>query len=222
MIALIILGALLLLIALFLALRVRLVLTVCDGVTLTARVLCFSVRLHPRKRKRKSARKRKKADKKAAKAAKHKASTHKRKPTLRENLRLVRVLVATLIRRTDKHLTLRTARVRIAVATGDAASTAVLYGVVSQSVAYLLLLLDRVARVKPGKNDVAVVADFTGEKTTADVKLIFSMRVLGALKTALSLAIAFLRERRRQKIARRGAARGQYVSNGQVAPVGKE
>ena len=240
MIPLLVVLAVLLTLALLLLLRVRIVVTVREGVTLTARVLCLSFRLYPRKRRRvrwskravaraarKKRRKKQKAAKKAARKARKRQDGHAvckpaAKPTLRENLRLVRVLVATLIRRTGKHLTLHTARLHIRVAAEDAAKTAVLYGVISQSVAYLLALTERIARVRSGKNEVSVTADFIGERTTADIKLVFSMRLWGALTTALSLALAFLKEKRRQRLARRVAAQNKTESNGQAAPVGKE
>jgi len=229
----------LLVLVLLLLLRVRIVVTVREGVTLTARVLCLSFRLFPRKRKRvrwskrataraarKKRRKEQRAAKKAAKKARKRRDGHAvgkpaAKPTLRENLRLVRVLLAVLIHRTGKHLSLHTARLHIRVGAEDAAKTAVLYGIVSQSVAYLLALTERVTRLRSGKDEVSVTADFLAEKTTADVKLVFSMRVYGALATGLTLALGFLKERRRQKRARL-TAKKKIESNGQAAPVGKE
>jgi len=98
----------LLVLVLLLLLRVRIVVTVREGVTLTARVLCLSFRLFPRKRKRvrwskrataraarKKRRKEQRAAKKAAKKARKRRDGHAvgkpaAKPTLRENLRLVR------------------------------------------------------------------------------------------------------------------------------------
>ena len=123
--------------------------------------------------------------------------------TFRENLQLVRALVAVLVRRTQKHLRLDATRVHLYVATGDAASTAVAYGAVSASLAYLIGGLERVMRVHARHGDVTVVADYLSEKPRADVKLRFSLPVGSALALAVSLALAYLKKRRAQHKARR-------------------
>ena len=223
---LIVILAILFLLVLLLALRVRLVITCGEAVRLRLLFLCFSVTLFPRQKKRvrfskhtpkgvekrkrraekKRAKKAQKAEKKAKKdaldAAK-KAHEPKGKPTLRDNLALARALVSALVRKTNKHLRLTAARLHIRVATGDAATTAVLYGSVSASLAYLLAALDRVTDLKAKPRDVSVFADYLADKPAVDMKLVFSMRVWGALSLLFSAAITFLRTRRGQKAAKR-------------------
>lgn len=232
-IPLIVLGAVLLLLAALLALRVRLLLVLDEGVRLELRVLCLRLRLYPRRKRinprrytpRALARRQAKAERKAAKKAAKKAKKQKKsvggshavgpapkKRTLTENIRLIRALLAVLTRHTQKHLRLHAARLHIRVATGDAAKTAIAYGAVSQSLAYLLSALDRVARVKAVQPDVCVEADFLGERSKADVKLLLSLRVWGALATLFGVALSYLRTNRGLKVSRRKKTAARQAS----------
>lgn len=220
---LIVIGAILLFVVLLLLLRVRLTIVLRDKVTLTLSILFLHIRLFPRKPKKVkwrkyspkraakiAARKAKKQAKKAAKKAKKSSEKHlvtkerpQEKMTLAEKLILVRALAATLLRKTGKHLKLRMARLHIRVATGDAASTAILYGAVSGVLASLLALLDRVTALHAKQPQVAVIADYLSEKPSADVKLVFSISVRGALATLFAAAFTYLRTKAAQKNARK-------------------
>lgn len=228
---LIVLLALVAFFVLLFLLRVRVVLTADDAkVRLTLRVLCFTFSLYPGKRvdprkyspervKKREAKKAKKAARKAAKAAKKAAkqkkpaATTKKAPkaseapmTLTEKLTLVRKLLVALLRATGKHLYLRTARLHIRVATGDAATTAVAYGAVSGGVALILTVLGKFTVLHAAPPDVAVIADYLGEKPHIDARVVFSMRVGGAVCVLFSVAFAFLKARRAQKEKRNIAA----------------
>ena len=73
---------------------------------------------------------------------------------------------------------IKVAKLRINVATGDAASTAILYGVVIQSVAYIIEILNSATNLKGlNKADIAVNADYLSESTSVEMKFIFSLRV---------------------------------------------
>lgn len=229
---LIVLSALVAFFVLLFLLRVRVVLIADDaGVQLRLRVLCFTVPLYPGKRvdfrkyfpervkkreakkAKKAARKAKKAAKKAAKQKKPAATTPKKAPkaseapmTLTEKLTLIRKLLAALLRATGKHLYLRAARLHIRVATGDAASTAITYGAVSGGVALILTVLGKFTVLHAAPPDVAVMADYLGEKSKIDARVVFSMRVGGAVCVLFSVAFAFLKARRVQKEKRNTAA----------------
>ena len=218
-IPLIVLCAVLLFIAFLLSLRVRLTVRAGDAVTLDLRILFLRIRLFPKKKRIKprdySPRRLKRAPKKAAKKAakkakkklKHKKQLHETEPaaklSLRDKITLVRVLCATLTRRTHKHLRLHAARLHVRVATGDAATTAIAYGAVSQSVAYLLAGLDQVTRLKAVEPDVGVLADFLGERSSIEANVTFSIRVWGALATAVPVLFSYLNKKRTLKGARR-------------------
>lgn len=228
---LIVLLALVAFFVLLFLLRVRVVLTADDAkVRLTLRVLCFTFSLYPGKRvdprkyspervKKREAKKAKKAARKAAKAAKKAAkqkkpaATTKKAPkaseapmTLTEKLTLVRKLLVALLRATGKHLYLRAARLHIRVATGDAATTAIAYGAVSGGVALILTVLGKFTVLHAAPPDVAVIADYLGEKPHIDARVVFSMRVGGAVCVLFSVAFAFLKARRAQKEKRNIAA----------------
>ncbi|MBR7181954.1 MAG: DUF2953 domain-containing protein [Clostridia bacterium] len=217
MIPLIVVGAVLLFFALLLSLRIRFVITLRDEVALTLCVLCFRFRIYPRKKrvkwkdyspKRAERLARKKAKKEAKRKKKQDEAAKRPRPktTLPEKISLVRALAAALFRKTRKHLKLSAARIRISVATGDAASTAILYGAVSGVLATLLALLERIMTVKARPPQVQVVADYLHEKSSADVKLVFSIRLIGVFITAFSVALAFLRKRAAQKAAKKQKA----------------
>lgn len=227
-IPLIVILAILLFFVLLLLLPVRIVITCREAVAVRMKILFITVPLFPRHTKppsprdytpRRLARKRRRAEKRAARKARRAAKkaaksgkavdtlksghTPSPRPTLRENIRLVRALVAALVRKTGKHLHLKVARMHIRVATGDAATTAILYGATSASLAYLLAALDRVTSLKTKPREMGVFADYLHEKSSIDLKLIFSLRVWGALALVFSAALTFIKTRRAQKAARR-------------------
>ncbi|MBE6703107.1 MAG: DUF2953 domain-containing protein [Ruminococcaceae bacterium] len=220
-IPLIVIGVILLLFLLLLTLRIKITVAFKEDVSLTAGMLGLKIRLFPRKKKVKwrnyspkkaakiAARQAQKAEKKAAKKAAKKAKRdaekalppeqRKKKATLPEKVRLVRALVAAVFRKTGKHLHLRTARLHIRVASTDAAKTAILYGLVCQSLSYLLAILDRMTKLSSNNSDVTVTADYLSEKSSAEVKLVFSLRLFGALMIGIGAALAFLRDKFERK-----------------------
>lgn len=205
-IPLIVVGAVILLLLLLLATRIRVTILCNEQVSVTLRILFVRIRLYPRRKrvkpKRYSAKeeKRRPTKKKASPAP---ADTPKEKLTLMEKLTLVRGLSAALIRKTRKKLHLHAARLHIRVATGDAAGTAVLYGAVSGTLACLLAGLERVTKLKATEPEVAVIADYLSERSSADVKLIFSIRIWSAFTLLVTALLANLRQKQQIRIARK-------------------
>ena len=111
------------------------------------------------------------------------APTEKKVPLLWQIERITRLLQR-IVDRLPGTLTLRARRIVVTVSTDDAAKTALLYGAISAAMSGLIEFVDRsVARVKcRGRDEVTVKADFVGGKTKADVDLILSARVIGALR----------------------------------------
>ncbi len=212
-IPLIVIGGVILLFLMLLAVRIRIVIVLKDSVCVTLRVLFLPVRIYPRHKRvkwkrfspkraeRLAAKKAHKAKKKAKKGkSDHQFADDKQeKTTLHDKLVLTRGMASALIRKTHKKLRLVAARLHIRVASNDAAKTAVLYGVVCQSLSYLLAALDRVTKLKAAEPEVSVVADFLSEKPSADVKLIFSVRVWGAIVILVTTALAHLRTKQHLK-----------------------
>ena len=230
-VVLIVLLSILLLAVLLLICSIRITVGFKNKVTLRVSFFLFSVRILPKKKKkiklrrytvknivRQKQREKKKQAKLYAKRAKHAAShgkdKKKEKPRLRESIALLRALVAALAKKTGGHLHLHTARVNIRVATGDAATTAILYGAAAAALSYLLTALDSVTRLHAGEEKISLTADYLGEKSTADVKIVFKLRLIFALTLLFSLALTYLKTKRAQKLARAAKTK----TNGAVAP----
>ncbi len=196
---LIITGAILLFIAALLALPLHLVILYRDQVRLYCRVLFISVPLHPKKEKQEKEKKEKENQKpkkeKEKKRAAKKDDGQKKSASFADQLELIKTLVGAAIRKTGRHLRLKTARLHIRVATGDAAATALAYAGVVGAVAGLLEALDRVVNVKSPKRSVWIEADYLSAKPSADIKLVFTLRVIGALSIVFSTALAYIKHK---------------------------
>ena len=123
-----------------------------------------------KKKKKEEAKAKKKADKAAGKA--------KPKKPIGDVIEMIKDLVAVAVGRFAKHLRIRIARLHIGVATGDAASTAILYGAIAPSVACIAALLDSTSTLRhPARADVDIHADYLSEKMQIDVEIGFSICV---------------------------------------------
>ena len=213
MTALIIIGCILLFFVFLLSLKATITIAYTDEVTLSVRVLFLKIKILPKKEKkgprsmskkkaerirakaRKKAQKKREAAKAKAEAKKQKKQAAKEKPKksmseILDTVSMVRGIAAEVIRRFFKHLRIDVARVKIKVATGDAATTAVAYGAACTALNILLPVLAEVKNFSlPREKDFSVEPDFLGETPELDVKLSFSLRVwhvfsvaLGALK----------------------------------------
>lgn len=217
-IPLIVLCAVLLFIVFLLSIRVRFTVRANEQATLDLRILFIRIRLYPKKKKinprkysqKQLERERRKAAKRAEKEARRRQKEAQKaadpdavKLTLRDKIALVRALCATLIRRTRKHLCLHAARLHVHVATGDAAGTAIAYGAVSQSLAYLLAGLDQITHLTATPPDVNVYADFLGERSRVEADVTLSIRVWGLLLTAIPTLLTFINKKRALRSARR-------------------
>ena len=203
-------------------LRAEVIIRYNGEVGVTVKVLCIPIRILPPKEKKvrlrdysvKSRAKKEAADKEAAlKKARKKAEKKQKKeeakarkkamrasgkappePTLTETVSNIVEVIKIAVGRFGRHLRVRIARLHIAVATGDAASTAILYGVVSQSVCYLAALLDSTSTLRyPARSDVDVHADFLSETTVADVEIGFSIRVWQVFDIGIRSGFAFIK-----------------------------
>ena len=112
-----------------------------------------------------------------------------------EGIEMIKDLVAVFVGRFAKHLRIRIARLHIGVATGDAATTAILYGAASAAVAALTETLYLATRTTfPAPENGGVYADFTGSSSRVDIDIVLSMRVYGILATLVSLAYNYLKK----------------------------
>ena len=209
MTALIVIGCIILFFAFILSLRAKITLEYNDELSLFVRVLFVKIKILPKKKKkrgphsmseRKAAAIKKRLAKKADKTrlkklekAKRKKEAQKGKPrrrTLDEILEMidaVRDIVGAAAKTFFSHLRIDLARLHITVASDDAATTAIYYGVICDALTHLLPVLESTKGFRtPGAKDISVSVDYLAEHMTADVKISMSLRVWHVLHVALA------------------------------------
>ncbi len=206
LIALYIIGGILLFFAFIASLRAEVLIAYSDELALTVRVLGIPIKILPKKKKKvkisaysrknrakyeaaekekalkkakkKKEKKKKKEEAKAKKKADKAAGKSKPKKPIGDIINMIKDLVAVAVLRFAKHLRIRVARLHIAVGTGDAASTAILYGAIAPAVACIAAYLDSTSTLRhPAKSDVDIHADYLSEKMQIDVEIGFSICV---------------------------------------------
>lgn len=91
----------------------------------------------------------------------------------------------------------------VTVGGDDAASAAVTYGVVSQSVTYLLELLDCKTKLKiPDPDRLSVKCDYTAKEISINVDISVKLRVIDALRTAVDIMLLKMKSDSNNKINR--------------------
>ncbi len=183
-------------------LSAHLVLEYREDITLTLSVLFFKYPLFPAKKKniRLSKQKKKRETKPQKKGQSPNGETKAKEKGILERLGALRELLSVLLDRTFGHLSIRTARIRIRVATGDAASTAILFGAVNGGVVLLLETLDRFGKLKANRQDeIEVSPDYLAEKTTADIRLLFSLRVWHIADILLKTFVTYIKSKKQKE-----------------------
>ena len=231
MIALTVLGSILLFFVLLLSLPITLTLTYRESVELRVKLLFFRVLRIPRgQRKRgprsmsakkakriqekRSQKQQKKADaakqKRQAKEAKKKAKKAKKKkermPEILDLLRLITELIGVVVKKLLKSVRIHLKRLKVTVATEDAASTAVAYGAVTGILSTLLPLIQSVKHVTfPREKDLAVDIDFLSDSPSMDLELSLTLRVGHILGLAIGALVTFVKHK--LKVDQKKAAR---------------
>ena len=220
MTALIIIGGIILFFALLLSLSLKITVAYRDELSLVFKVLFIRIRILPKKdkrrgphsmSKRRAAKIKQRLEKKAAKKRAKKEAKKKEKAILAEGgakkekrsvseildiISMVKEIVGTVIKKFFGHLKIDAARIKIKVATGDAASTAIAYGAVSQSVNLLLPVLEDVKNFKlPRESQFDISADFLSDKPEIDIKLTFSVRLWHIFDIAFAALGKFIKRK---------------------------
>ena len=207
MTALYIKEAILLLLLLIAMLRVKITVSYTTAVAVHVRILFLRFPLYPQKKKvsvkryrykayQKRLLKQRKKEREKAKNKQPVAKKKKARPPLKASLRLYTYLFRSLYKRFLHYFRIDIAKLHITVATGDAAQTAILTGVASQFVAYVLEILQNHANFRSSyRTDISVTPDFLGEKSTAECDITFSMRVLEILDLGIRFFYHFLTKR---------------------------
>ena len=138
-----------------------------------------------------------KQEKAVKKEQKKKEKATKPKKSMAEILDLVQLvcrLVTAVIRRFFRHLRIDVARLKVKVATGDAATTAIAYGAATQAINVIFPLLEGIRTLSlPKDADLSVEADFLSDTPELDVMFSFSLRVWHLFSVAFSALGAFLK-----------------------------
>lgn len=216
MTALLVIGIILLFFVFLLSLKATVTLSYGEELALSVKVLCFRIGILPKKKKKGasslsakkakkirdklSLKKKKKAvvakEKKLAKAEKKKMKKKKSMSEILDLLRLVTSLISVVVRKFKKHIRIRLSCLKLTVATSDAATTAVAYGAVTQTLSILFPLIESVKQFKlPKESELAVDADFLSDTPTFDLKLSVSLRVWHVFDIAFGALFAFIKHK---------------------------
>ena len=108
-------------------------------------------------------------------------------------INLVRALAAKVIKKFFKYLRIDIVKLKVVVATGDAASTAVAYGAVTQAINLLFPTLEQVKNFSlPKDSDMDVRIDYISDSMQADIKLGFAIRVWHLFAMAFGALFTFI------------------------------
>lgn len=204
-------GVILLVIALLLLLLLLLKISICvkydDGIFVVLKLLFLSFTLFPKKEKidlkefsAKGINKKLKKDavhieKKKKSESKKKENKQKKKKVsdVTEAIKLISELLSRIVGRFFKYLRVKVARIRVVIATDDAAKTALQYGLAVQGVQYVVTLLENVSNFSVEKNGyISVDCDYCSEKPILDVDISFSIRAWQALALLLRAGAVFV------------------------------
>ena len=181
-----------------------------DEVSLTVKVLFLKFRILPSKEKKQSRRMsekkaakmrdslRKKQQKKAiAKKQKEDSKKDKKKKSISETIsdvKLITDIVLAVLKKFFGHLQIRISRIKMIIATEDAATTAIAYGAITQSMNILLPALESVKNFKKLKSsEIDVRTDFLADSPTFDVEISFAIRVWHIFDVAFAALGKFIK-----------------------------
>lgn len=104
-------------------------------------------------------------------------------------------LASVFLARFGWHLHINVRRLVIIIGSGDAATTAVIYGAVCGTVQCIVELFDNCFHTKFSKNaQVDVIPDFTSTKTAADIDITFSLRLWQIFDMLTRTGAAYLKK----------------------------
>ena len=206
MIALIVIICIVAFIAFLLSIKVTLKIRYTDKLSVYLKILFVKIRLYPKKNEKKRyphsmskrrAKKIKDSLKKKPKKAKKKKKKSEEKEERYEKSDLLSIIsivlsfVKNFVKLFANSIRVKASRLKITVATEEAAQTALTYTAITQSINVLFPLLDRLKTVKklPTGKELSVDADFLSDTPTLDIDIELYIRVGGALKAICGAAI---------------------------------
>ena len=201
MVILWILGILILLLAALCLLRISFDISASEELSVKLNILGIKIPLYPQNKKRvclarfKKGYPTQKPKKEKAKTEKPRTKkSEKEKIPLGDQITTIVSLIRLLFSRFFRHLRLDVSRILVTVGGEDAAKCAITYGVVSQSVAYLLEFLDQNLNIhKRRKGEIDVRCDCTTDRVSYDIFLSASLTVWQILDIGISLAYNYFK-----------------------------
>lgn len=205
MIALYIITAVLLLLLAIAMLPIALTLKYKDEVSVRLSLWAIKLKEFPKKKKKikisdYSQKAIQKQQKKAQKPQKEKPTSSDKeqdpKKGLLDNLGLIKELLTVIVKGVWGKLKIKASKIVITVATDDAAKTAMLFPAVNTAVLGIVTFLDNESKLKSlDKSNIAVRADFTAQKSTADIEISFSMRLWQILGILFATALKYVSQK---------------------------
>ena len=112
-------------------------------------------------------------------------------PDLLAIISIVTSFVKNFVRLFASSVRLKASRLKLTVASEDAATTAIAYGAITQSINVLFPLLDGIKTVKklPRGKELSVRADFLSDSPSVDIDVELYIRVGSAIKAVCGAAI---------------------------------
>ena len=172
---------------------------------------------NPEKFLKKEEKRRKRAEKKAARLQKKQAkkgqpakkAEPEPTPNPKETLDMLLAILKRAYTLTKGKLRIEFCKLHLYLATGDAASTAILYGVALQSTAYLLQWTqDHFNEILRHNGDMTVEPDYLSQKSSIELDLRLRVRGFRAIAIGLGMLHTYRAEKRRAKLrAKKRAAK---------------
>ncbi len=196
--------------------KATVVISYSDDICLYVKVLFLKIKILPSKEKKQKqtmsvkkaekikAKLRKKSEKKKLSAVEKQKKKEEKKNTKEKksitaivsDVQLFASLAVLVIRKFFKHLRIKIAKIHLIIATSDAATTAIAYGAITQSLNILLPALESVKNFQSlEKADIFLDTDFLSETPTVDIKLAFSIRIWQVFDIAFSALGSFIKRK---------------------------
>lgn len=214
--AMIVICAILLFILLLLLLRIRIVIRFNDNAYVAVKALGIPFYKYPKKEKKKKIRLRsyshkaiqkkhlKNRKKLTKKTAKERPKSDLDNAPLSEKISFIAEMAKTVIRKLFKYIRIDITEISVAVATGDAAKTAVTYAAARQAVAALLDILGAVTNVyKHKRTHISVEPNFTAESSEIRINISFSIQIWQLLAILISAAARLIKKMIKEKYSER-------------------
>ena len=134
--------------------------------------------------------------KKDAKASKEDTKKKKLNETVSEAVSLVKDVVVKIIGKFAKKLRIDISEFRVIVASPDSAQTAIEYGVVSQTVQYILIALSNLKHTRFTEHAVVDIRpDFNSDKPEIAIRIRFRLRLANVISLGFSAIAGYIKHK---------------------------